>query len=131
MTTPDLATRLSALDAAATPGPWELTDPFGIYRGVDSPHSKDGIVIGATLPADAALIVALRNALPALVDLVAAAERYLICTTTPPWPGTETVAEAEDTLRAALASLDATLGPRTVTSPRMTPSGDTAKEPTR
>ena len=105
---PDLATRLSALDAA-------MRAPF-------TPDREEGYWNA---------LMDTRNALPALVDLVAAAERYLICTTTPPWPGTETVAEAEDTLRAALASLDATLGPRTVTSPRMTPSGDTAKEPTR
>ena len=135
MTTPDLATRLSALDAAATPGPWELTDPFGIYRGVDSPHSKDGIVIGATLPADAALIVALRNALPALVELARAAEAMLLhpadvgmCHRYPAHShvdGTVYWADADlNDIRRALASLDATLGPRAVTSPRMAPSGD-------
>ena len=81
---------LRALDAKATPGPWEVTaeDWATISSGPDAvvmsyaadlacegcgdpAHGAPEVVIGAE---DAALIAAMRNALPALLDALAAAE---------------------------------------------------------
>ena len=137
MTTPDLATRLSALDAAATPGLWEF-DGMHTLRAPDFPGRHTiGEVWGLhhRRTADAALIVALRNSLPALVELARAAEAMLLhpadvgmCHRYPAHShvdGTVYWADADlNDIRRALASLDATLGPRAVTSPRMAPSGD-------
>lgn len=56
---------LERLEREATPGPWETTaDPLS---GVPAFVKTPGELIAADAPADAALIVAARNALPALL----------------------------------------------------------------
>lgn len=53
--TPEEIARLRALEAKATPGPWE---------------NCAGVPVEFTIPADCHLIVKMRNALPALLDEV-------------------------------------------------------------
>lgn len=79
----DLVTKLRELDAKATKGPWEVRDkepanqwPFAAVFTSDGwfvaemDHAHKG-----SDKRNAALIVALRNALPALIEYVEAAEQ--------------------------------------------------------
>ena len=70
-------TSLRALHAAATPGPWRV--------GSVSPHGSDDVCVHTVdgkhciafdceTPNESALIAAMRNALPALLDVAEAAE---------------------------------------------------------
>jgi hypothetical protein len=60
--------RLTALEAAATPGPWESFVDFGNQEShVRTPKWSASLGLAART-ADAALIVAMRNDLPALLS---------------------------------------------------------------
>ena len=75
MTTTD---RLRALLAEATPGPWQATEKRGKRDGYV--RSGDRTLADMRLrngEADAALIVAAVNALPALLDVADAARRFV------------------------------------------------------
>jgi hypothetical protein len=71
-TTPEVLARLRALHAAASPAPWDSIDDVNaemVTRGLD----EDGAfvyVADVWGKRDTALIVAMRNALPALFDEV-------------------------------------------------------------
>jgi hypothetical protein len=97
--TADPIADLRDLLAAATPGPWIV----GVFHGcifgpnyVAVADTVDGHV------ADAAIIVAAINALPALLDIAEAARAYL--DTSP----AQTGRVSEERLRVALARLDGT-----------------------
>lgn len=93
--------RLREMLAAATPGPWWRDDRTGAIEAVDGSPVH-------WLPSreDAALIVAMHEALPALLDVVGAAERVMLDV------DDDGVAERDDVaveaLRAALSRLAAT-----------------------
>jgi len=72
--------RLAALDAPATPAPWEFD---GLDAIVCGPSASD-LVASVDRPADAELIVALRNSLPAIVALREAADFHASVTFTNP-----------------------------------------------
>jgi hypothetical protein len=103
MTTAD---KLAALREAATPGPWRWeASGFSdlVYFGSTHPDAPNS---AASTEADAALIVALVNALPALVELVRAAEAY---TRDSYPPDSKYDLMRWDALCAALAALDGAL----------------------
>lgn len=99
--------RLEALDRAATPGPWQVgygyTDRGGLYTSIEA---ADGVteVLGENSPtdADAALIAAMRNALPHLLE-VAKLARQVIAELDGPG---ETGYATEAALRAALSKME-------------------------
>lgn len=73
---------LRALRANATSGPWVKPFDDGAICSADAPNEsllaldKDGMAI-FDKPADAALVVALRNNVDALIDLADAAQRLV------------------------------------------------------
>ena len=68
MTDEPMVERLTALEAAATPGPWESFVDFGNQEShVRTPKWSASLGLAART-ADAALIVAMRNDLPALLS---------------------------------------------------------------
>jgi len=68
---PDLAA-LRALEAAATPGPWEVLGDHLVWPSEKGPAANDPILAVVSEAHDAAetarFIAAMRNALPALLD---------------------------------------------------------------
>jgi hypothetical protein len=70
--------RLRELLEKATPGPWESTDKDGLYANIREPtiEAESGRVADMYDLCDAALIVAMRNTLPALLEVAEAAKAY-------------------------------------------------------
>ena len=66
--------RLRELEQAATPGLWQFIEPHHLCRADGYPLASM-VTLYRSRHADAALIAAMRNALPALLD-VAEAARY-------------------------------------------------------
>lgn len=101
---------LRALLAAATPGPWEHRQ----HEGMHALAARDGWAMesepddsddGARVAADFALVAAMRNALPALLDVAEAARA--VARSAGPGRACWTVGRHDiERLRAALARLD-------------------------
>jgi hypothetical protein len=106
--------RLRELLEEATPGPWKAVRlAIGDSSDITLPHPEQGyarIWAKRLGDADAALIVALRNAAPFLLDVVEAAK--VIWTDTRGYPSTSSASamyitrDAIEGLREALAKLD-------------------------
>ena len=109
---------LSALERAATPGPWEAREDDSGATGIWQHETSDERLstrgraqhVGTANSADAALIVAMRNALPALLAVVAAARARSLrgCSDTCSRALSPEYACdcGHDALRSALAALD-------------------------
>jgi hypothetical protein len=104
-----LLTRLTELEQAATPGPWEQTYQTGHVAAADPKDEGYWIDVANTETlADAALIAASRNALPSLLEVVRTLEakaRY--------WNENAHVLThgADGVMRACAASVVAALAP--------------------
>lgn len=68
------ASKLRALLAAATPGPWYTSDNYDVGEFAGYVYAPNATVATDATDTDAALIVAAINALPRLLDVVEAAE---------------------------------------------------------
>ncbi len=96
--TDDVIARLRALHEAATPGPWFGGPGESVYAGEEHPRGSyiaDTFGVGGD---DAALIAAMRNALPALLDVAEAARDFA---------DAECGGTAEEHARRILHALDA------------------------
>ena len=75
--------RLRALEQAATPGPWTWVEPHSVIHDVETEVAPRVEVPVAAIEglfrmrhANGELIAAMRNAFPALLDVVEAAQAY-------------------------------------------------------
>lgn len=105
MADPDPIAELRRLLEKATPGPWSWEgDPPTLYAGRDGMHHGANLLgrlePDADTPANLNLIVAVRDALPALLDIADAAQRHMNAV------GVVNVVQTADELNAALSRLE-------------------------
>jgi len=99
---------IRALCDAATPGPWYAELGGYVYRDSEDDRDDDEeALVDAGTMADAAFIAAAREALPALLDRVAAAERHAADATAAAQAANNMAADAEAKLAVAVAALEA------------------------